>query len=137
MCKSYSIMVTFVSVHCNDKLLGFIELPNSNSPAQCVVLYTAYLLYSLQPCYSRQLSTKLFRATNSLPLYKSFIDPVLNALRRASMKRWRARLPAYIPLPIVSTEGNDCKINTNVSAFLATVSNSWRDIAGSNIMKEG
>ena len=60
-CKLYSIMVTFVSVHCNYKLLGFIELPNSNSPAQCVALCTANLLYSLQTCYSRQLSTKSFR----------------------------------------------------------------------------
>jgi len=53
------------------------------------------------------------------------------------MKSWRARLPAYIHLPIVSTEGNDCNVNTNVAAFLATVSNSWRDGAGSYIMKEG
>ena len=42
-------------------------------------------------------------------------------LRDASMKSWRARLPAYIHLPIVSAEGNDCNVNTNVSAFLATV----------------
>jgi len=35
------------------KLLGFIALPNGNSPAQCVVLCIAYLPYSLRTTLQR------------------------------------------------------------------------------------